>query len=227
MVDTANDYRILVAEHALALLDRRLRQWGMPWPLNKQQALREVEEARKALLRAKYSFLPYRDLAESPEIARVAEAGRKLAEMVLPRAPAPRLEGGKRLAFAEMRWAISILAGLPQRILLGEENHPEYAVDVVGVEVTRVERLQGTENLYFTRASAGKAAFTIVTNLDSVKPGQVRAAAILPPAEFAGVVSEAMYASDPLPERLVGKRVPRRLLSPEVRAQVIRLVSRR
>ncbi len=226
MVDTARDYRILVAEYALGVLEQRLRQWGMPWPLNKSKALGEVAEARRALLRAKYSFLPARDLAGSPEVRLVAEKARSIASMVIPEI-LPRLKGARRLAFAEIRWALSILIGLPQRILLGEENHPEYAVDVVGVEVTRVEPLEGTENLRVTRASAGKAAFTIVTNIRGIRVGEVRAAAILPPVEFSGVVSEAMYASEPIGAEYVGKRVPRRLLSPELRAQVIRLVSRR
>lgn len=225
-MDTANDYRILVAEKAVALLDRRIRQWGMPWPVNKQRALTLVDEARKMLLKAKYSFLPSRDLAESEEIRRVAENAKSLASMIIPEM-LPKLDGSRRMAFAEMRWALSILAGLPARILLGDANHPEYAVDVVGVEVTRVERLEGSDNLYVTRASAGKAAFTIVTNLADVKPGQVRAAAILPPVEFHSVISEAMYSSDPIDPAYVGRRVPRRLLHPDLRAAVIRLVSGR
>ena len=225
-MDTAHDYRILVAEYALGVLERRLRQWGMPWPLNKSRALELVSRARKSLLRVKYSYLPADMLVESEDLKAIVEAARELVAMVIPEM-LPRLEGARRLAFAEIRWALSILLGLPQRIRLGEENHPEYAVDVVGVEVTRVERLEGTENLYVTRASAGKAAFTIVTNIQGIRVGEVRAAAVLPPAEFSGVVSEAMYASEPLDKSLVGKRVPRRLLSPELRAQVIRLVGGR
>ncbi|MCE4629523.1 MAG: tRNA-binding protein, partial [Desulfurococcales archaeon] len=116
-----------------------------------------------------------------------------------------------------------ILLGLPNRILLGDENHPEYAVDIVGVEVTRVEPLENTENLKVTRGSAGKAVFTIVTNLEDIKVGQVRAAAILPPAEFKGVISEAMYSSDPIDKNYIGKRVPRKLLSPEVKGKIISL----
>ena len=225
-MDTARDYRILVAEYALGLLERRLRQWGMPWPLNKAKALELVSDARKSLLRIKYSYLPAEMLLESEGLKRRVSNARELASMVMPEM-LPRLEGARRLAFAEIRWALSVLLGLPQRIMLGEENHPEYAVDVLGVEITRVERLEGTENLMLTRAAAGRAAFTIVTNIRDVRVGEVRAAALLPPVEFSGVVSEAMYASGPLERRFLGKRVPRRLLRPEVRAQVIRLVGGR
>jgi len=225
-MDTANDYRILMAEEAVRRLERRLKQWGMPWPFNRAKAMEELEKARKSLLRVKYSYLPARDLLESEDLARVVESARSLARMILPEHP-PKLEGARALALAEMKWALSILLGLPQRIMLGEENHPEYAVDVVGVEVVRVEPLQGSENLYFTRASAGKAAFTIITNLRDIRVGEVRAAAILPPAEFSGVVSEAMYSSPPIDEKYKGKRVPRKLLSSELRSVIIRLLEKR
>ncbi len=227
MVDTARDYRILVAEYALGLLERRVKGWGLPWPLNKGRALELLEDVRKRLLKVKYSFLPADMLVASDDLAGVVLGARELAGLLLPPAgfQVPR-EARARLALAEMRWALSILLGLPQRFKLGEENYPEYAVDVVGVEVTRVEPL--TERLKTTRASAGSFALTIVTNIEEIRVGEVRAAALLPPVEFHGVVSEAMYASEPLGDKgLVGKRVPRRLLSGEVAAQVRRLVGER
>lgn len=227
MVDTARDYRILVAEHALDLLEKRIKQWGMPWPLNKSRSLQLLAEARRRLMKVKYSFLPADMLAESDDLKALVAAAKELAGMMQPPqgAPAPR-EVKTRLAVAEMRWGLSILIGLPSRIRLGEGNHPEYAVDIVGVEVSRVDTL--TEKLRVTRASAGGFVLTIVTNIADIRPGEVRAAAILPPVEFHGVVSEAMYGSEPLNEKtLVGRRVPRRLLSGEVAAQVRRLVERR
>ncbi|MEB3851895.1 MAG: RNA-binding protein [Desulfurococcales archaeon] len=225
MVDTARDYRLGMALHAVAMLERRLRQWGLPWPVRRQEALALVEEARKRLLRARYSFLPAEMLAESEEVRWVSQAASRLREMLLPEQK-PRLTPGQELAFAEIRWALLILYGLPARIRLGEENRPEWAVDVVGVEVVRVEPLAGTR-LMVTRASAGAAAFTIVTNIQSIRPGEARAAALLPPAEFSGVVSEAMYASGPIEARYVGRRVPSRLLSGEVAAAVRRIVEGR
>ncbi len=225
-MDTANDYRILVAEDAVERLERRLRQWGLPWPFNRAKAMASLEKARKSLMRIKYSYLPHRDLLESEDLKTLVAEARRIRELVMPET-LPKLEGGRALAFAEIRYALSILLGLPARIALGDSNYPEYAVDVVGVEVVRVEELAGTENLMYTRASAGKAVFTIVTNIRSIKPGEVRAAAILPPVEFAGVISEAMYSSDPIDKSYVGKRVPRRLLSPELRAAVMRLAGRK
>ncbi|MCE4600266.1 MAG: tRNA-binding protein [Desulfurococcales archaeon] len=225
-MDTARDYRILVAEDAVNRLERRLRQWGLPWPFNRGKALESLERARKTLLKLKYSYLPVDMVLESQELKTIVESAREIADTVMPKT-SYKLEGSKALAFAEIRYALLILIGLPSRISLGEANHPEYAVDVVGVEVTRVEPLPRSDKLKLTRASAGTAVFTIVTNLDDIRVSDVRAAAILPPVEFSGVVSEAMYSSDPIDKRYIGKRVPRSLLSSELKARIISLVESR
>jgi predicted RNA-binding protein with EMAP domain len=225
MGDTSRDYRILMALYAVSILESRIRQWGMPWPIKKQAALQLVADARKHLLRARYSFLPPRMLADSEYVASIGRIAEELISALIPE-QRPRLERGQALAFAEIRWALSILKGLRRRLLLGDDNRPEYAVDVIGVEVTRVEPIKGTR-LYATRASAGPVAFTIVTNIAGIKPGEVRAAAVLPPQEFSGVVSEAMYASDVLDRSYIGKRVPPQLLSGEVAAIVRRVTEGR
>ncbi len=222
-MDTARDYRILVAEDAISRLERRIKNWGLPWPINRRRVLDEVAEIRKSLLKLKYSYLPIDMILGSEELKVIVDNARSIAGEVLPKSTAekPKTVSG-RLALAEIRYALSILVGLPLRLKLGEENKPEYAVDVLGVEVTRVEDL--TENLKVTRASAGTVAFTIVTNIKNMRVGEVRAAAILPPVEFHGVISEAMYSSDPIEERYVGKRVPSRLLHGELASMVIRIV---
>ena len=226
-MDTANDYRILMAEYALGVLERRVKQWGMPWPLSKGRALDLLGEMGRLVKRVRYSFLPPDQLLESEDLRGLVERARELARLVLPGQPVPRMEERHRLGLAEMRWALSILVGLPSRIRLGPSNYPEYAVDVAGAEVTRVEPLPGADRLRVTRASIGSAVFTVVTNITSIREGEVRAIAILPPAVFRGVISEAMYSSDPIERKYVGKRVPRRLLSGEVAAKVIALLGRR
>lgn len=221
-MDTARDYRILVAEDTVTRLEKRVKNWGLPWPINRRKVLDEVSEIRRNLLKLKYSYLPVDMILESSELKSIVEKARSLAGEVLPKSTAekPRTSSG-RLALAEIRYSLSILVGLPLRLRLGEENKPEYAVDVLGVEVTRVEDL--TENLKVTRASAGSVAFTIVTNIKDIRVGEVRAATTLPPVEFHGVISEAMYSSDPIDERYVGKRVPSRLLHGELASMVVRI----
>ena len=141
-MDTARDYRILVAEDALYRLERRVKSWSLPWPLDRRRVQGALGDIRRALLKLKYSFLPVDLLLESSELSVVSGRARELASLLLPRPgyEQPRSLAGK-LALAEVRYALSVLVGLPGRLRLGGENRPEYAVDIVGVEVTRVEEL--------------------------------------------------------------------------------------
>ncbi len=224
MVDS-NDYRYLMAEYALTTLSRRVKQWGLPWPLNKSRVLGSLEATGKTLKRLRYSFLPADMAAESDEARKISATARELAGLLLPQAPV-RLDSRQKMAVAEIRWALSVLAGLPVRLRLGDSNYPEYAVDVFGAEVTRVEPLQGTQ-LKITRASTGNIALTVVTNIREIRVGEIRAIALLPPVEFHGVISEAMYSSDPLDPKYVGRRVPRSLLHGDLAGAVIRILGKR
>ncbi len=221
-MDTARDYRILVAEDALNRLEAAVKAWGLPYPVNKHRVLGILRDMRGRLLRLKYSFLPSRMLAESSLLRELEEEAAALRSELLPGIPA-KLTAAQRLRVAEIRYSLWIIIGLKRRLLLGEENLPEYAVDVVGVKVTRIEPHPSLERLSVTRASTGTAVLTIVTNIRGIRVGEVRGAALLPPALLGGVVSEAMYATDPLEEETVGRRVSPGLLGGEVRAKVMEI----
>lgn len=225
-MDTANDYRFILAEDAINRIEKRVKAWNLPWPIRKREVLESIDVLRRKLLKLKYSFLPANLILESEELKDLVSSSMKLKEELIDKEKTYGMPKNisQRMSLAEIKYSLSILIGLPQRLKLGEENKPEYAVDVVGVEVSRVEGL--TEKLKVTRASAGSFALTIVTNLKEIKVGEVRAAAILPPVEFHGVISEAMYSSDPLDRKYLGRRVPSRFLSTELRAKVINIARR-
>ncbi len=225
-MDTAKDFRILIAEDALERVENRIRKWNLPWQINKHRVLEIVRDIKKSLFKIKYSYLPAKILLDSDDLRKLVLKTQELATSIRP-PPTIHLDRNQKYILSEIRYALMILSGLPRRIRLGDDNHPEYAVDVVGVEVIRVEKLERSENLYYTRATTGKTALTIVTNLQTIKVGQVRAAAILPPKEFMGVISEAMYSSEPLTRDHIGRRVPRRLLSAELKARIIELAENR
>jgi len=211
-MDTSTDYRILVAEDAVRRIENRVNVWGLPYALNKPLALGAVKRLRSALMSIKYSYLPLDALLEMDQLRILEEASRELAGLILP-PKGVKVEGeAHRLAVAELKYSLSVLMCLRSRLLLGEENRPEYAVDVLGVEVAVVERHPSAGGLLVTKAGTESYAFTIVTNIRSLKKGEVRAVAVLPPRVFYGVVSEAMYVSDPLPREYKGKRVPGNLI---------------
>ncbi len=226
-MDTANDYRMILAEDAINRLEKKVKAWSLPWPIKKRDILEKIGALRKKLLRLKYSFLPANLILRSNEIKDILTLSKELEKELI--------ENGKNLGMpktlsqkmmlAEIRYSLSILIGLPQRLKLGEENIPEYAVDVIGAKVVKIEDL--TEKLKATRASTGPFALTVVTNLKHIKVGEIRAIAILPPVEFHGVISEAMYSSDPLDKKYLGKRIFPELLNCEVKAKVIEIARRK
>ncbi len=222
----ADDFRFLVTEDAISRLENIVKTWGLPYPVYKNEALETLRKLRSSFLKVKYSFLPAKMLVFTEDYRRMEKEAGRLKEMLLPRTP-QKLQPRQAYRLAEIRYALWILLGLRNRLLLGDENVAEFAVDVVGVEVTSVARHPELEKLYVTRATTGTAVFTIVTNIKDIRVGETRAAALLPPAMFGDVVSEAMYASDPLPEKYRGRRIPLDLLSGEVRAWVMRIAGKR
>ena len=225
-MDTANDYRFILAEDAINRMEKRVKAWNLSWPIKKREALESVEVLKKKLLKLKYSFLPANLILESEELKDIVSGFMRLKEELLDKEKTYGVPKNvsQRMSLAEIKYSLSILIGLSQRLKLGEENKPEYAIDIVGVEVSRIEDL--TEKLKVTRASAGSFALTIVTNLKEIRVGEIRAAAILPPVEFHGVISEAMYSSNPLNRKYLGRRVPLKFLNTELRAKVIDLARR-
>lgn len=223
-----SDYRFLVAEHALDMLDNLVRGKRIPAPIDWAGAAEALREARAAVKRMRYSYLPGKMLATSEDAKKLMEAARVLAEKLLPREWVERLKSDRRAArpLAEARYAIRILYGLPARLLLGEENNPAYAVDIECVKILSVEKHPDADRLWVTRAH-GRLPYTIVTNIETVRRGEVRAAAILPPQEFRGVISEAMYCSEPLEACEPGKRPPRGMIDVGAIGAVLEPVVRR
>ncbi len=207
-MDTANDYRILVAEDAINRLENRVKVWNLPYPINKGLAIEKVKKLRSLLMQIKYSFLPLDMLMEFEALRELENVARELISVILP-PKGTRIESeSQKLAVAELRYSLSILLGLRARIALGEENRPEYAIDIVGVEVGHVEKHPRADKLWIAKVGTERFSFTVVTNIPNVKKGEIRGVAVLPPATFFGIVSEAMFCTDPLPRELKGKRIP-------------------
>jgi len=199
--DARSDYRILILEQAVGVLERMVSQRRIPSPLiDWREAESLVARAESLVKRVKYSFLPASMLSESEEVKELADIAQKLARTLLAK---EKLAGLKmdlktRMAVAEARYAIRVMYGLPYRLKLGDDNNPLYAIDIECVEATSVAKHPQADNLYITRAR-GILGYTIITNIKTVRKGEIRAAAILPPREFYGEISEAMYCSNPIP----------------------------
>lgn len=217
----ADDYRFLVVEDAISRLENKIKVWGLPYPLNKAIALEHIKKLKSTFMKIKYSYLPYNMLIELEDLKTLEQLTKDLASILLPPKTIKLDTTSTKLAVAEIRYALSILLGLRHRIALGDENNPEYAIDIIGVEIGYVEKHPKAEKLWITKAGTEQFSLTIVTNIVNIKKGELRGAAILPPVIFFDVISEAMYCTNPLDKSFKGKRIPSNFVH---RAEIINAI---
>ncbi len=228
-MDTRSDYRILLLEKAIDELATRIKNWSLPFPINKGKLEELVKRAKNAVYRIKYSFLPAKNLMELPEISELEKLGKHIREELFKNYTAMRTRvrftTKQRLIIAEIKYCLWMIMGFRRRLRYGDEKLPEYAVDVIGVEVLSVQKHPFANNLKVLKAGTEKFGFIIVTNIKNIKVGEVRAVAILPPREFMGIISEAMIVSDVLDNDMKGKFVPHSIINlNELRSKIIEII---
>ncbi|OYT30524.1 MAG: tRNA-binding protein [Thermofilum sp. ex4484_79] len=211
-MDTSKDYRILYCERILDRFMNVIRYWKLPYyTLKREKVLNRAERVKSALMTIKYSFLPLDMLLKSDMLREYEDAVEEVVKVLSEERPIISDEKTK-LSYAEIRYATRTLRTLRNRLMLGEKNRIEYAIDIVGVEVASVSKHPRADRLYITKAGTGEESYIVITNIRDVKKGEVRAIALLPPALIMGEVSEAMYCSNPLPPEYKGKRPPSNLI---------------
>ncbi|ADI32676.1 tRNA-binding protein [Staphylothermus hellenicus] len=227
-MDTANDYRFIIAEDAVNRLRKIIVNWQLPYHIDKNKALKIVDEIKSRVMRMKYSFLPITLLLSMREFEEITNYSTELSKILLQNKPIGSKKSKYQLLISEIRYSLWILMGLKHRFRFGEQNLPEYAIDVIGAEIFLVQKHSSADKLWVLKCGTEKFSFTVVTNIPNIRKGEVRGVAILPPVEFMGIVSEAMIATDPLPKTFKGKIIPfNRINISDVRAKILNIVSRK
>ena len=225
-MDTTNDYRVLVAEDALARIEKTVRDWRLPYQIKKDKVQEILRNLKAVLLRLKYSYLPIDVILKSEELAEITRLSVELKAIILPKKILEGFSLRHRYKIAEIRYSLAILLGLKHRLMLGETNDPRNAVDVFGFRVAVVKPHSELKNLYITKVSSEKFSLTVVTNISNIKRGEVRGVAILPPRLFGEIISEGMYATKPLDNIWIGKRIKGEIISNEVVNTVYSILGR-
>jgi predicted RNA-binding protein with EMAP domain len=185
--DTSRDPRLLVGEIALKRLNKLLplRHGAQP-KLGKQETSAELKRIESNLMACKFMYLAPDDLAGQGPLLEVVASARKLRESLEDALARKEVNPMVR---ADLRWCFRVLEGLTDR-LRRPASTLAAGVDLLAV---KVKQLTKKDKLWVTRVDAGDSELTVVTNMEGIAPGQVLAAALLPPVELAGTVSEAMY----------------------------------
>jgi len=226
---TKNDYRILLLEDAIDRLTMRIKNWSLPFPINKGRLENLVKNAKNTVYRVKYSFLPANALLNSPDVIELERLGKQLYREIFENFDAmktrAKLTVKQKLVIAEIKYCLWMILGFRRRLKHGDDNFPEYAVDVLGVEILSVQKHPSANNLKILKAGTEKFGFIIITNIKNIRSGEIRAVAILPPREFMGIISEAMIVSEPLDRSMKGRFVPYSIINlNELRSKVIELL---
>jgi hypothetical protein len=186
-MDTASSTKILMAEKSVRELEKYV---GSLRDIKKSGVLKNL--AAK-VLELKYSYGEPEDL--EPFLEEIKKYTMEVYQAL----------GGKdivahlkkmyydELRISRVRFALNILYNLDSRLRLPED--PAYAVDVRLGEIMSVSKHPDADRLKICNVDIGRM-ITVVTNIQSVKEGCKLPVALLPPAEFRGVVSDGMFLSD-------------------------------
>jgi len=224
-MDTSKDYRLIIAQDAVERLDNIIRYHKLNLPLNWNKLSEILKEIKKIVLKLRYSYLPINLLLQDDDLNKLKQLSVELSKSMLDKNLINKFKPDPRI-LAETRYCLRIFYGLKYRLSLGEENKPWYAIDVEGVEIVSVHKHPNADKLFVTKAD-GILPYTIVTNIQDIKKGEVRAAAILPPAVIRDILSEAMYCSNPIPREYKKRRPPENLyFKEEVGSKVIEIAKK-
>ncbi|MFW9800980.1 MAG: hypothetical protein ACFFD9_11130 [Candidatus Thorarchaeota archaeon] len=230
-MDTAKDARVLVLEDAIRRLNEIVSNRKLRLHIEYSKLGDSLKTAGALFYEVKYAYTEPRALSELEATKNLISAISDFEEFfrtaVDTQGYTPTSSGESVIA-AEVDYALRIARGFQQR-LVEYGDDPAYAVDLLAVEISQTNTVEGSKNLTRCRCTDGSRIWNVVTNLSGVRPGVILPIAILPPVNMMGLVSEAMFlAEDPLPEstelgRL--KDVPASALN-QARAQVLQIMKR-
>jgi predicted RNA-binding protein with EMAP domain len=185
-MDTANSPKILIAERCMKDMEKYLSGHR---DVKKSGILKEMSAK---IMEIKYSYGEPEDL--KPYLNELRELCVNLLNALGGNDWAKKLKDMRygQLSIANIKFCLNILYNLENRLKLPDE--PEYAVDIRVGEIESVMKHPNADKLRICNVNVGKV-ITVVTNIVDVKEGEKLAVALLPPAEFFGVVSEGMFLS--------------------------------
>ncbi|NJE06483.1 tRNA-binding protein [Thermococcus sp. M36] len=201
MWDTSKDYRLLVAEKSVELFLKTVEHAKFKGKWNKKGAQQLAKEMIPEIQAMRYTYVDPKELIETPQMKALKEKASGIIEALggedwhhkfLSLADKSEREKVEE-AVAKVRFFLNTILGLDRRLALGKINDPVIAVDIKVGEVMSVGKHPNADRLLVTNVNIGDRAITVVTNDLAVKEGNRVAVALLPPANFRGIVSEGMF----------------------------------
>ena len=231
VLDTAKDARLLVLEDALKRLNEMVGNRKLKLHVDYSKLVTTLQQAGSLIYEVKYSYVPAPKVAELEATQKIIESVadfRSILEEAIKIAGYKPATMNETLSLADVFYAFRITESLIQK-LREFDDEPAHAVDIIAVEVSQVQAVPDSKNLFECRCTDGSRIWKIVTNIHGIEAGSKLACAVLPPVDMMGVVSEAMFlGGDSLPDdTALGllKSPPSSVLD-QARAQVLQIIKR-
>ncbi len=201
MWDTSKDYRLLVAEKSVELFLRTIEGANFRGKWNKKKAITNAREMIPEIQSLYYSYLTPHEIKKTPQIASLennvkgiinalgGEAWNHEFLELVKRDEKNKLEE----SIAKIKFFINTICGIRGRLSLGEINDPIIGTDIKTGIISSISKHPKMNQLLICNVNLGERAITVVTNDLTVKEGDHVGLALLPPTEFGGISSEAMF----------------------------------
>lgn len=190
-----------MAEKSVELFLKTIEGAKFKGKWDKKRAIQLAKEMIPEIQAMRYSYVEPKELIETPQMQALKEKANGIIEALggddwhhkfLSLADKSEREKVEE-AIAKIRFFLNTILGLEGRLALGKINDPVIAVDIKVGEVMSVGKHPNADRLLVTNVNIGERAITVVTNDLTVKEGNRVAVALLPPANFRGIVSEGMF----------------------------------
>ncbi len=179
-LDTANDFRILLAEKALSELEKLFNAIKLQ---RRREYLRKLKALVGDVQNVKYSYLSPKDLLNFDSFKRIVSTAMEIEEEV------KRLEKDP-ITIQSLYW-LEYLANLPDLLRRGEISRPFEAIRFFRGEIVSRNKING---LWLCNVDCG-FKLNVVTNNDDFKPSKMALIAYLPPRTFgkSNYLSQGMF----------------------------------
>lgn len=177
-MDTANDFRIRLAEKGLSELERLINAVKVQ---RRKEILKEIRNMQSEMQIVKYSYLNPNELLELESLKNIVNKAKELREV---------LKGAEKdFSWKLADYWLEYLADLPKLMQRGEISKPYEAIRFFCGEITNRKNLG---KLWLCSVDCG-FRIDVITNSDEFKPNTFAVVAYLPPREFNGIISEGMF----------------------------------
>ena len=177
-MDTANDFRIRLAERGLKELEKVINSIRVQ---RRKDLFKKVREMINEIQIVKYSYLSPNELIDFESFKKIVE----IAKSVRDHVKQAERDFNSRLA----DYWLEYITDLPNLMKRGEISKPYEAIRFFSGVITNRQNING---LWFCNVDCG-FRMNVVTNNEDFKPNDYVVIAYLPPREFKGHISEGMF----------------------------------